>query len=153
QPMLLVTVVASSSSLQGQQSEFTDQSGQFLITNLPPGNYSLLFVYGDAKVKRDNVEVSVGKLTVANARINMQAAETIVRTERAPAIDAGSGKQGATIEKDYITNVPTRGRTWAGVLTAAGGAAPDAYGTSFSGSTSIENNYVVDGLNTSGVTL
>ena len=153
QPMLLVTVVASSASLQGQQSEFTDQSGQFFMSNLPPGSYSLLFVYGDAKVKRDNVEVSLGKVTVANAKINTQTAETIVVKERAPTIDAGSSKQGATIEKDYLRNVPNRGRTWGGVLSAAGGSSADLYGTSFSGSTSIENNYVVDGLNTTGITL
>ena len=153
QPMLLVTVVASSPNLQGTQSEFTDASGQFFMSNLPPGAYSLLFIYGDSKVKRDNVEVGVGKTTVVNAKINTQASEVITVKERAPTIDAGSSKQGTTIEKDYIKNIPNRGRTWAGVLGAAGGAQGDQYGTSFSGSTSIENNYVVDGLNTSGITL
>ena len=54
QPMLLVTVVATSPALQsggGQVSEFTDASGQYFISNLPPGRYSLLFVYGEAKTR------------------------------------------------------------------------------------------------------
>ncbi len=152
-PMLLVTVVASSPALQGTQSEFTDASGQYFMSNLPPGTYSLLFIYGDAKVKRDNVEVGVGKVTVANAKINTQSTEVITVKEKAPTIDAGSTTQGTTIGTDYIKNVPSRGRTWAGVLQAAAGSQGDAYGVSFSGSTSVENNYVVDGLNTTGVTM
>jgi outer membrane receptor protein involved in Fe transport len=152
-PMLLVTVVASSPALQGTQSEFTDAAGQYFMSNLPPGTYSLLFIYGDSKVKRDNVEVGLGKVTVANAKINTQATEVITVHEKAPTIDAGSTKQGTTIQQDYLKNVPNAGRTWAGVLQAAAGSQGDALGTSFSGSTSIENNYVVDGLNTSGVTL
>src|SRR5215831_13815214 len=152
-PMLLVTVVASSPALQGTQSEFTDASGQFFMSNLPPGVYNLLFIYGDAKVKRDNIEVGVGKVTVANAKINTQSTEVITVKERAPTIDAGSTKQGTTIGTDYLKNVPSRVRTWSGVLSAAAGSQADALGTSFSGSTSIENNYVVDGMNVTGVTL
>src|SRR5437870_5507554 len=89
-PMHHVTVVASSPALQGTQSEFTDASGQFFMSNLPSGSYSLLFIYGDAKVKRDNVEVGIGKVTVVNAKINTQSTEVITVKERAPTIDAGS---------------------------------------------------------------
>ena len=99
-PMLLVTVFATSPSLQGQASEFTDASGQFFLSNLPPGTYSLLFIYGDAKVRRDNVEVRTGAVTSVNAKINQQATEIVTIKERAPAIEAGSTKQGATLQQD-----------------------------------------------------
>ena len=86
-PMLLVTVVAASSVLQGQQSEFTDASGQYFLSNLPPGNYSLVFIYGDAKVRRENITVSIGKVTKVNAKINQQTTgEVITIKERAPTI-------------------------------------------------------------------
>jgi len=150
-PMLLVTVVATSPALQGQASEFTDASGQYYLSNLPPGIYSLVFVYGDSKVKRDNVEVGIGKVTVSNARINQQATEVVTIKERAPAIDAGSTKQGTTLQQDYMKNVPNRGRTYEGVLGSAAGSQNDQYGMSFSGSTSVENSYIVDGVNTTGV--
>jgi hypothetical protein len=152
-PMLLVTVVASSPALQGTQSEFTDDSGQYFMSNIPTGRYSLLFIYGDAKVKRENVDVGVGKTTVVNAKINTQSTgEVITIKEKAPTIDAGSTKQGTTLNQDYMKNIPG-GRTWQGILGAAAGSQGDQYGTSFSGSTSVENSYVVDGINTSGVTL
>ena len=35
---------------------------------------------------------------------------------------------------------------------SAPGASGDLYGVSFSGSSSLENNYVVDGINTTGLT-
>ncbi len=153
-PLLLVTVVASSPGLQGTQSEFTDASGEYHISNLPPGTYSLLFVYGDAKVKRENVTVFLDKTTTVVAKINTQAtAEVITIKERAPTIDAGSTKQGVTIGQDYLKNIPVFGRSYQGALDAAGGSQGDAFGTSFSGSTSVENNYIVDGMNTSGITL
>jgi outer membrane receptor protein involved in Fe transport len=149
--MLLVTVVATSPGLQGQASEFTDASGQFVLSNLPPGSYSLIYIYGDAKVRRDSVNVSIGKVTVANAKINQQATEVVTIKEKAPAIDAGSTKQGSTLQQDYLKNVPSRGRTYEAVLGAAGGSQGDFYGMSFSGSTSVENSYIVDGVNTTGV--
>jgi TonB dependent receptor/Carboxypeptidase regulatory-like domain len=152
-PMLLVTVVAASPALQGQQSEFTDASGQFFLSNLPPGTYSFVFIYGDAKVRRENITVSVGKLTKVNAKINQQSnpGEVITIKERAPTIDSGSTKQGTTLEQDYLTKVPQRGRTYDSAAGAAAGAQADLYGVSFGGSTSVENNYVVDGINTTGL--
>ena len=152
-PLALVTVVAASPALQGTQSEFSDDGGQFFLTNLPPGQYSLVFIYGEAKVKRENVDVSVGKTTVVNARMNTGSATEILIVERAPTVDSGSTKQGVTMDQGYIKNIPTNGRTWQGLLGAAAGSQGDQYGTSFSGSTSVENIYVVDGVNTSGVTL
>jgi outer membrane receptor protein involved in Fe transport len=153
-PILLVTVVASSPALQGTQSEFTDASGSYFMSNLPPGSYSLLFIYGEAKVRRDNIDVGVGKVTMANANINTQAPEMITITQRAPIIDSGSSKQGVTVGPDYLKNVPSRARTWSGALTAAAGSQADStIGVGFSGSGGLENNYVVDGLNTTGVTM
>jgi hypothetical protein len=69
-PLGLVTVVAASPALQGTQSEFSDDGGQYFLSNLPPGQYSLVFIYGEAKLKRENIDVSIGKTTVVNARMN-----------------------------------------------------------------------------------
>ena len=81
--------------------------------------------------------------------INTQAAagETIVIEGRAPLIDQQSTKTGSTITRDYTDNVPT-GRTFGAVLGAAGGSQNDLYGTSVGGSTSVENTYIVEGVNT-----
>ena len=150
-PMLLVTVVVSSPALQGTQSEFTDDGGRFVISGLPIGSYTILFIYGDAKVKREDAQVSLGKTTVVNAKINTHHRE-VSPSRRRRRHRAGSTNRARPCSRLH-ENVPNRGRTWQGVLGAAGGAQGDQFGTSFSGSTSIENSYVVDGVNTSGVTL
>lgn len=144
-----VTVIATSPALQGTQTAITDASGRFKINNLPPGTYLVTFYYAKATVQRPTVEVQVNKTTPVYTNIDLNAAggEVIVIEDKAPAIDPTSTSQGITIDQDYTKNMPV-GRTFESVLGAAAGASDDALGVSFSGSTSLENTYVVDGVNT-----
>lgn len=64
--------------------------------------------------------------------------ETIVIQDRPPVIDPTSTTQGITIDKNYIQNIPVAGRSFEGV---SGGEV-----INLSGSTSVENHYVVDGV-------
>src|SRR5215470_11328702 len=77
QPFPAVLVTASSAALQQPQTEISDASGQFYLSNLPPGTYVVLFVAGDAQVRRENVEVALGKVAVVNAAVPF-GAETVV---------------------------------------------------------------------------
>jgi outer membrane receptor protein involved in Fe transport len=143
------TVVASGPALQGTQATITDETGQYNIANLPPGTYQIVIYYADAQFSRTNVLVQLGKVAKVNININTkaQAGETIVIEGRAPLIDQDSTKTGSTLTRDYTDNVPT-GRTFGAVLGAAAGSQDDFYGTSLSGSTSAENTYIVEGINT-----
>jgi outer membrane receptor protein involved in Fe transport len=149
EPVIGATVVASGPALQGTQATITDEGGQYFIANLPPGVYQVVVYYADAQFSRTNVLVQLGKVGVVNININTQAAagETIVIEGRAPIIDQQSTKTGQTITSDYTRNVPT-GRTFGEVLGAAAGQSGDFYGSSFSGSSSLENTYIVEGVNT-----
>ena len=64
-------------------------------------------------------------------------------------LDAEEIRGNATLTDDYTKNIPT-GRTFEAVLGAAPGSQGDQVGVSFSGSSSLENTYVVDGINTTG---
>jgi len=143
------TIVATGAALQGTQATITEEGGQYTIANLPPGTYQLVIYYADAQFSRPNVLIQLGKVAKVNVSINSKAGagETIVIQGRAPLIDQQSTKTGTTITQDYTQNVPT-GRTFGQVLGAVGGSENDFYGTTISGSTSIENTYIVDGLNT-----
>lgn len=143
------TVVASSPALQGTQATITDESGQYYISNLPPGIYQLVVYYADAQFSRTNVLIQLGKVAKVNINIDtaVGAGETIVIEGRAPLLDQNSTKTGTTITSDYTENVPT-GRTFGAVLGAAAGSQDDLYGTSISGSSSVENTYIVEGINT-----
>ncbi|HKE70207.1 MAG TPA: TonB-dependent receptor, partial [Nocardioidaceae bacterium] len=143
------TVVASGPALQGTQATITDETGQYEVANLPPGTYQVVIYYADAQFSRTNVLIQLGKVAKVNININTkaQAGETIVIEGRAPLIDQNSTKTGSTVTRDYTDNVPT-GRTFGAVLGAAASSQSDFYGTSLSGSTSVENTYIVEGINT-----
>ena len=58
-PLQGVTIVVTGPALQGEQSEITDKNGQYLITQLPPGdNYIIRFYFGDVVVERPNVRIA-----------------------------------------------------------------------------------------------
>jgi hypothetical protein len=73
QPMLLVTVVATSPALGGRTvSEFTDESGTYRLDGLPEGTYTLTFVYGGATIRREDVAVVHGRAAVVMVKLNTQ---------------------------------------------------------------------------------
>jgi len=147
------TVVATSPSLQGEQVVITDENGQYFVTALPAGMYTLTVYYNDSTYARNNVLVQVGKEAVINISVNSAESSTKPKGEvitiagSAPIVDQGSTKTGLTLTSDYTNNVPT-GRTFGATMGAAAGSQGDAYGISFSGSTSVENTYVIEGINT-----
>jgi len=147
------TVVATSPALQGEQVVITDENGAYFITSLPPGVYTLTVYYNDGTFSRGNVLIQVGKEAVVNVTIDSGAAtgkpkgEVIEIRGSAPLVDQGSTKTGVTITDDYTRNIPTA-RTFGGVLGAAAGSQGDAYGVSLAGATSLENIYIVEGINT-----
>ncbi|MBP8805175.1 MAG: hypothetical protein KBG48_09100 [Kofleriaceae bacterium] len=62
-------------------------------------------------------------------------------------LDADEIRGNATLTEDYTKNLPV-GRTFEAVLGTAAGDQSDAVGATFSGSTSLESTYVVEGINT-----
>jgi hypothetical protein len=147
------TVVATSPALQGEQVVITDENGQYFITSLPPGVYTLTVYYNEATFSKGNVLVQVGKEAVININVDSGISATKPKGEvieisgSAPIVDQGSTKTGVTITDEFTRNVPT-GRTFGAVVGGAAGAQGDFYGVSFSGATSLENTYIVEGINT-----
>jgi outer membrane receptor protein involved in Fe transport len=149
-----VTIVVSSPALQSPQTAISDENGFYKIADLPPGNYLVTFYYAKLTIERSGVVVNLSRTTPVFQRLRLsQAAGEIVKiTDTAPAIDPTSTTQGITLDKDYLSNVPTPGRTFESALGAAAGSQGDGLGVSFSGSSSLENQYFVDGVNTTGLT-
>ena len=128
EPAVGATVVATSPALQGEQVVITDETGQYFVTSLPPGMYTLTVYYNDATYSRGNVLVQVGKEAVINISVNSitnagkPKGEVIEIKGTAPIVDQGSTKTGMTLTSDYTNNVPT-GRTFGATMGAAVGGA------------------------------
>jgi hypothetical protein len=147
-----VTVSVTSPALQGEQTEFTDADGHYIITELPPGEYLVRFYFSDITAERPGVFVSADKTLAVSISFPTQKAEvkTYRITEKAPTVDVGNTQIQTQVTSELVRNTPIRGRNYDGVLTLAPGASTDPVGFSFNGATGPENNFLIDGVNTTG---
>jgi hypothetical protein len=72
-PLASVTVTVSGPS-PAELTEFTDSSGRYIITELPPGEYIVRFYYGNVRVEHPGVMLSVDKTRQVNAALPTQEA-------------------------------------------------------------------------------
>jgi hypothetical protein len=153
-----VVVTATSPALQGEQIVVTDASGHYRIPNLPPGDYS---IRADKEAFKPFARGGIGLRADSTIRVNVellpeaiQGGEEIVVVGSAPTVDVGSTATGASITSDFTSRVPVSRPTGKGggvrsfesVADTVPGAKGDQYGVSISGTTSPENQYVIDGL-------
>lgn len=158
-PIAEASVSVTSENLIGEQAVITDASGIFRLPNLPPGEYEIT-------VARDGFEIitRTGVVLQANATVRIDTRLRPVETETsrtvvvpAPTIDVGSAATGMNISSEFSKRVPvaTPGvkggavRSFEAIAEATPGARNDTYGTSIAGTTSPENNYVIDGISVS----
>jgi hypothetical protein len=148
-PLAGVTVTISGPALQGEQTEFTDASGRYIVTELPPGEYVVRFYFANIKVERPGVFLNADKTLQVNAAIPTQkaATQTYRIVEKAPTVDVANTQVQTQITSELVRSTPF-GRNYNAVLTLAPGAAQDAVGFSFGGATGPENNFLIDGANT-----
>ncbi len=146
-PLAGVTVIATSASLKGAETALTDDHGHYQFVGLPAGNYLITFYYLDFAVEHANIVIGAGKTALVSESIDTAktGGEIVKIQSKAPIIDPTSTSQGITLDKNYLQNIPVPGRTFDAALGAAAGSQGD--GVSFSGATSLQNQYIVQGSN------
>ena len=160
-PVANATVTATSPNLLGSgQAAQTNSDGKYQIGNLPPGKYTVTITEqaGFGKLERGDVTVNLSKTTTVDLTVlplGAQAQVTITGSDVA-AVDVTSTTAGTNVSSDQFSNFPTS-RTVQGLYTIAptvtGSGLRDASGRerdpSVAGSSGPENNYILDGVNTS----
>jgi outer membrane receptor protein involved in Fe transport len=135
----------------------TDDQGDFVVTELPLGTYSVTASkqgFGTKVLNGVNVAVS----TNTRADVQLQPGEVkqeVVVTAEAPIIDTTGNTLGGTLQAQQLTNLPINGGDFAKLLTLVPGAAsdpngdsdsPGSFGTfSINGNRGRSNNYLLDG--------
>ena len=108
-----VTVEASSPALiEKTRTVVSDGTGQYRITDLPPGTYSVTFVLtGFATVKREDVVVSGSGVITINADLRVGALEeTLTVTGQSPIVDTQSVRREVVLNHETLSTLPaTRG--------------------------------------------
>src|SRR5947209_8984228 len=150
------TVTVTSPNLISPQTGTTKDDGRYQILNLPPGLYKVsVDAQGFAKYEQDNVAISLGKTSTSDAQLVLATATATVTVTGAAVLDTAQNTTGANVSTDQFSNFPTQ-RTVQGLFsiapTVARSGLRDASGRdrdpSVAGSSGPENNYILDGVNT-----
>ena len=117
-PLGGVTIIVSGP--QGEQTEFSDSSGHYLITDLEPGEYVVRFFFANVKVERPGVLISADKTISISAAIPTAKAQVqeIRVTERAPTVDVATTQVQTQVSDELAKSTPV-GRSYTSVLALA----------------------------------
>lgn len=152
-----VTVEASSSALQGTRSAVTGAGGAFQIPALPPGTYRVVIsLSGFGKAERQ-AQVRLDGTTSLAVTLQVAASEQVVVTGEAPVVDLNTTTGGGNYGAGIITRLPV-GRNYTDIVKSNPGVSPDradrqgrSAALTVYGSTSAENTFIVDGVDTTNV--
>lgn len=152
-----VVVTATSPSLQGEQMVVTDAAGLYRLPQLPSGTFTVRFEkQGYLPFSRADVQLRVDRTVRLNIELMPEtlSGQEIVVVGKPPTIDVGSTSTGINVGADFVKNIAlvrpggkdSASRSFESLAEVAPGANSDAYGVSVNGTTSPENQFIVDGL-------
>ena len=150
-----VTVEARSPALIEQvRTVFTDGSGNYRVTNLPSGTYSVTFTLpGFRTVLREGVVLQGGFVADVDATLAVGAvAETLTVTGLAPLVDVRTTRQQSVMPAERINVLPGA----AGITSAAAYVPGAVLGGGFNnlpslhGSDALDGQPAIDGVKTGG---
>ncbi|MGZ8845958.1 MAG: TonB-dependent receptor [Pyrinomonadaceae bacterium] len=150
------TVTATSPNLISTQTATTGDDGHYQILSLPPGTYKVVVeASGFAKFEQSDIQVNLGRTASLDAQIQLATATASVTVTGSAAVDTAQNTSGSNVSTEQFSNFPTQ-RTVQGLYTIAPSVTRsglrDATGRdrdpSVAGSSGPENNYILDGVNT-----
>jgi hypothetical protein len=149
-----VTVEGKSPNLQGSRTAVTDAEGRFILTLLPPGKYTLTAHLEGFAPRSETVQLALSQAVSITIEIVPAKTEEVTVTAEAATVETESNTVGRNLDAKAFQALPT-GRNYASVAQLASGVntdGSDVRNTSITvyGATGLENNYLVDGANTTG---
>ena len=148
-----VTVTVSSPALQGTQTQVTDGEGNYRFPSLPPGHYTVKAELASFKTVEQPVDIGLDRTVTLNLKMSLAGVtESVTVQATSPTVDTTSTTTGVSVTPDMFNKLPVR-RDFYALTTMAPGVTSDMVGPIVYGSSSAENQYIIYGLNTTGVQL
>lgn len=137
---------------QGARTFVSDADGNFSAPFLTPGTYTVRGeLQGFKAAEARNVNVSLGQTTTVNLKMEVGGlTETVEVTGAASVVDTRSTTTGAVLSSELLSKVPIGRRMTDAFYIAPGVSSSGSVGRanpSISGSSGLDNQYVVDGVN------
>ena len=153
------TVTVTGANLISPQTTTTDDEGRYRVLNLPPGRYTVTVAStaGFGEATKNDVEVNLSRTSSADVQVQIagQTASVTITDTSGAAVDITNNTSGTNVSTEQFSNFPTQ-RTVQSLYTIAPtvtrSGLRDASGRdrdpSVAGSSGPENNYILDGVNT-----
>lgn len=153
-------ITITSTNTQATRSATSDQSGNYIVTNLPIGDYSITVTKtGFQTAKQSGVSISADAKVTSNFTLPVgQATETVeVQGGAIETLNTTSGELARVIDSTQVSNLALNGRNYTQLLTLVPGAVvtnPDIFSVttslastnqSINGNRSDTGNLTVDG--------
>jgi hypothetical protein len=153
-PLSGASVEIKSTALQGTRTAVTDAAGRFRFPAVPGGSYTVTAALsGFTKVESTNVRVALGATATLPITLSVSVKEEIIVTAEAPVIDTTKTTIGVTGSAEQLSKLPLA-RNFSSIAFRAPGTGTDVLGgITVYGATSLENQYIIDGVNTTGIKL
>lgn len=150
-PLPGVRLEVRSGALQGVRSATSDREGRFRFPLVPPGVYTVTAeLPGFARAEAGGVRVSLGTTVTVPVTLGPKASASAEVTGEASAVDTATTRLGTSLGAEAIARLPL-GRNYASVAQVVAGAGQDPAGLTVYGATGLENQYLIDGMNTTGL--
>jgi hypothetical protein len=134
----------------------TQKDGSFALADLPPDVYQVSATCAICSDTSKVVEVGAGQSRSIDIALDTNSASSLIAVDdHAVTLDATSPKMGMNVSATEISSLPVNGRTFAPLaltapfVTNAGGAS--FQDLRYAGQPAEQNNYLLDGLDTSSV--
>lgn len=152
-----VTVEATSPNLQGTRTATTGSDGRYRFVSLPPGQYRVAATLAGMGSAQKNTNVQLDTTATVNLRMRLVTSESVTVTAAAPLVDTRSTTTGTNYTSKVIESLPVA-RNYADVIRLNPGVNVDrgetqgrALALTVYGATSVENQFIIDGVNTTNV--
>jgi hypothetical protein len=134
----------------------TSEAGEFVASPLHVGRYKVAVTKaGFKKAVSELVELNVQGRVAVNIALSVgQITEEMVVTGAAPLLETETSELGQVVDQKRVSNLPLNGRNFAQLALLSTGTAPSepgardegGYGFSANGARSLQNNFLLDGV-------
>src|SRR5450830_1673369 len=143
-----VSVTATSPALQGSRTTVTNVNGDWVMPNLPPGEYTVMIALSGFQTVTRTTKISSGQQNVVNVKLAMAGVTTGVTVIAQSEAISQTSQASTTYSGDLMNKLPV-GRTIIGsvILTPGVNQNGPAGNVTITGGQSFDNVFTVNGVN------
>lgn len=153
-PLPGVTLTATGPTLPGQITVYSGDDGRFRMLAVPVGTYTVTATLdGFNTVEQRDIRVGIDRSVSLSLTLTAAFAGEVTVLGEAPVVDTTSATSGLNVTAETFERIPLQRDFYKVAQISTGATGDDTVGATIYGSTGAENQYIIEGLNTTGAEL